>query len=115
MTEHNQAHTAVKTHRGMPGIRVCVFKPGGGKLTTIYVNNVRLADLLEVADGDIGAVTHAARYASLRCTKEAGAPWSHTVMKDARKLLLAARARREAHALAAAAAENNAAWEQALH
>ncbi|MNU44070.1 hypothetical protein D3C71_328750 [compost metagenome] len=111
MSEHTLS--SIKTHRGMPGIRVCVFKPTGGQLTTIYVNSTRLAELLEAADGDIGAVTHAARYASLRCAKEPDVAWSHTVMKDARKLLLAARTRREAQTLAAVAAENNAAWEQA--
>ncbi len=102
----------------MPGIRICVYKPDGSRLTTIYVGKDTLTSLLSIADDNVRAVTHAARHASLTCAQTSAEPWSQTVLTGARKFLLSAQRKKlrdaeslENASLAAAAAENNAAWE----
>lgn len=115
------ASTSYKSHAGTSGIRICVYKPGKPVWTTIYASKQVLAGMFEVCGEDVGAVTHAARYASLVSAPVAGEAWSRTVLEGARKFLIAAKAkqdrlRRQANAVAAAqlAAENNAVWEQVL-
>lgn len=114
-----------KSHAGMKGIRICVYKPDATGWTTVYASAAYLADVFAICGEDVGAVTHQARYASLSCVQKEGEAWSQTVLAGARKLLIAdekklaakrklanaaAVAKTDAEALARLAAENNAAW-----
>lgn len=105
-----------KNHARMSGIRICVHKPENAhkprSWTTIYVNSTQLSSLLELTDGDVGAVTHTARCSSLRCMPKSDEAWSQTVLADAHKVLRRDRTRRAQEAAAAAALENNLVWEQ---
>lgn len=93
------------------GIRVCVHKaaPNLG-WTTIYLPGRKLAKLLEISAGSIPTITSACRSASRKATAAPPRTWSGVVLDGAVALLEKEQAITNAVA-AAAARENNAAWD----
>lgn len=97
----------MKTHAGMKGLRLFVYKPGGRTgYTTVYASAKLLTELLPLVDNDVKALAAVARMASLRARKSEGMSWGSCVIRTMRRLL----EKEHEAALAAAAAENNAAW-----
>lgn len=78
----------MKTHAGMNGLRLFVYKPGGRDgYTTVYVGKAALTELLPLVGNDVKALTAVARLASLRTRKLDDMAWGACVIRMMRRLL----------------------------